>query len=545
MKHVVSCLVVWIMLVATVAVAQGQAPAWESAIGIGTIVRATVADATGNIYLTGSFSSSVTFGNTTLVGGGSKDGFVAKYNTQSGIFVWAQRFGGNNDDAGEDIVFDNGNIYVGGSFADIATFGAFTLTSNGRSDDAVVLKLVDQGASSTVVWAQAVGGNSTDYGYAVAVNGPNVYLGGQFVVNSNDGFVAKLTDLGSSAVVSWLQILGGLNYDVIHTLAVEGPNVYAGGVFTGTVTFGATTITSSGPSASGYFTSGGMVVKLTDNGTSSSIGWVQHMPANSGQTTVYSLAVRGAVVYVTGYFSNTTAFGGFSLTSAGSIDMYVAKIADAGAAASYVWVQRSSGSGFESGWKVLVVANSVYVAGFADTATFGSQTITNAGGINAFVAQLADAGSSARFAWVQQAGGSGEDEATGLCVSGQRLYVVGQCLPPADFGAISVSAPIGVRTGFLAALTPTALATSSVASLMTIAIAPNPAHNRATIQLLTVPGTPTAALTILDALGRTLRTQTAAANSKAELDLTGLVPGIYAVRVAAGGSTATQRLVVE
>jgi hypothetical protein len=54
-----------------------------------------------------------------------------------------------------------------------------------------------------------------------------------------------------------------------------------------------------------------------------------------------------------------------------------------------------------------------------------------------------------------------------------------------------------------------------------------------------------ATLTLLDAMGRTVRTQAAATNARTELDLAGLPAGLYAVRVQPGGSTATRRLVVE
>lgn len=89
------------------------------------------------------------------------------------------------------------------------------------------------------------------------------------------------------------------------------------------------------------------------------------------------------------------------------------------------------------------------------------------------------------------------------------------------------------------------LAAAPATPAMELTVAPNPAHGRATVQLPAVPGIPTATLAILDALGRTVRTQTAATNAKTDLDLTGLPAGLYAVRVQAGGSSATQRLVVE
>ncbi|MDO7873368.1 FG-GAP-like repeat-containing protein [Hymenobacter sp. ASUV-10] len=77
---------------------------------------------------------------------------------------------------------------------------------------------------------------------------------------------------------------------------------------------------------------------------------------------------------------------------------------------------------------------------------------------------------------------------------------------------------------------------------------PNPAHGLALVQLPAAATATPATLTLLDALGRPVRTETAALATYATahpLDLTGLAPGLYLVRLAANGTTATQRLVVE
>ena len=78
-----------------------------------------------------------------------------------------------------------------------------------------------------------------------------------------------------------------------------------------------------------------------------------------------------------------------------------------------------------------------------------------------------------------------------------------------------------------------------------MALFPNPARTATPIQLPASPSATTATLTILDALGRTLRTQTAAPNARTGLDLTGRPVGLYAVRITAGSRSATRRLVVE
>ena len=117
---------------------------------------------------------------------------------------------------------------------------------------------------------------------------------------------------------------------------------------------------------------------------------------------------------------------------------------------------------------------------------------------------------------------------------------------PASFGSLSVGGPARSSAGFLASLLDaTGLATVSTVAFSAAALFSNSAHGHTTVQLPVIPGTATATLTLLDALGRTLRTQTAATNLKTELDLTGLAPGLYALRVMAGTQTATRYLVVE
>ena len=136
--------------------------------------------------------------------------------------------------------------------------------------------------------------------------------------------------------------------------------------------------------------------------------------------------------------------------------------------------------------------------------------------------------------------------ASALALNGANVWVAGSADIPASFGILSMGGPAGSSAGFLASLLDaTGLATVSTVALSAATLFPNPAHGHANVQLPIIPGTATATLTLLDALGRTLRTQTATTNSKTELDLTGLAPGLYALRVMAGTQTATRRLVVE
>ena len=97
--------------------------------------------------------------------------------------------------------------------------------------------------------------------------------------------------------------------------------------------------------------------------------------------------------------------------------------------------------------------------------------------------------------------------------------------------------------GVLLNTTPLATPSTKVADSGLILL-PNPAHHMTMAQL---PSSHTiaATLTIMDALGRVAHTQPLHPATAASLDLTGLAPGLYQVRVQANGQQWSQRLVVE
>ena len=81
----------------------------------------------------------------------------------------------------------------------------------------------------------------------------------------------------------------------------------------------------------------------------------------------------------------------------------------------------------------------MYLAGvFANTVVLGGTTLTSRGGSDVFVAKFNPA--SNRFVWAQRAGGTGDDGATALVVSGTSVYVAGIFdSPAAVFGIIAIT----------------------------------------------------------------------------------------------------------
>lgn len=546
--------------------AAAQAPTWQDAIAVGstgaTTVDASAPDASGNLYVAGTFRATATFGGTTLTSAGSTDVYVAKWSAATNSFAWAVRLGGSGLDEAFGLAVSGSSVYLAGDFSGTAAVGGTTLTSAG-STDAFVAKLTDAGTSASFAWAQQAGGTSGEFGYGVAVNGSSVYLagfygspsitaGGTTLTNagSSDCFVAKLTDGGSAATFNWVLGAGGTGSDEAYSLAVSGSNVYVAGASSSpALALGGTTLATAGDYDA-------FVAKITDAGATGSYTWAQRLGGTDSDGLARITASGSAVYAVGGFASSSLAAGSSTLTSAGGFDALLVKLTDAGSTGSIAWAQRGGSAGDDIAYGVAERNGNVYVTGFFGdtdtggttlTATFGSQTLTSVGGSDVFVARVRDGGAAGTFSYAQRAGGPGNDIAYTTALAASRLYVGGEFAgASATFGTTTLVGSTFGSTGFLAYLLDPALATAPVAQLPGVALYPNPARGSATVQLPAGVAAPQVSLTLLDALGRPLRTHTVpAAGRELPLDLAGLVPGLYAVRVQAGGTQATHRLVVE
>ena len=576
MKHVSSLWLGWpvaglflIMLWLAGPAARAQAPAWQMATGAGgaySKVTATTTDASGNVYSAGNFTGTISFGAISLTSTGGTDMFITKWSRSSGSFVWAQRAGGTADDYAAAVAVSGANVYVAGGFASsTAGFGSIVLSNTAiGANDVFVAKLADAGTTAAFSWAQQVGGVGFEGASALAISGSNVYMAGTFSSQTitigstiltksstnpiiDNGFIAKLSDAGTTGSFAWAQACGGRAYP--NRLAASGANVYVVGNFTGGPTsFGNITLTNVA-----YFDV--FVAKLVDMGSISSYAWAQQA-GGTGADQAFAVAVSGSNVYVAGIFDSPTAsFGSVTVATAGTFDVFVTKLTDAGPSSTFTWAVRAGGTDSDAATALAVSGTSLYLAGGigSTAAGFGNSTLTNAANTqfnqDGFVAKLTDAGSSAGFIWAKQLGGAGDDLVNAVAINGTSLYVAGYISPSASFDNQTIASPVGATVGFLASLTdPTLTATTPALSGAAFTLAPNPAHTSTTVTLSALPGTASATLTLLDALGRAVRTTTVAlppAGLRHELNLTGLAPGLYALRVAAGPATVTRRLVVE
>jgi hypothetical protein len=405
-----------------------QNPNWQAALTSANSVSGAItsrnmaADGNGNVYVVGYFTGTVRLGTTTLsnqVPGSPSRGkelFVAKWASATNEWVWAVQGGGTSDDQATSVAVQGNSVFVAGYLAAVnARFGDVPLGDNKGGLTLFVLKLTDAGSTATAVWGQTT------------------------TTTSNYGI-----DL----------------FPTPTALAVSDNSVYVAGQFSGpTIAFGSTTLRNAGGTSS---SNDAFVAKIADTGARGAWQWAQRAGGtNHDQAT--GVAVRGSRVYLSGYFSGTTAdFGTTTLTNEGNsstADIFVARLTDSGTDGTFDWAQGAGGTGGEQATTLAVSGNIVYLAGNVTSGTvhFAPLSLTPApgdGGRNLFVAKLTDEGPAPAFNWVERAGGAAFSNLTALAVRGSQLYVTGDfySASPMKFGSITVANPGTLYDVFVARL---------------------------------------------------------------------------------------------
>ncbi len=432
-----------VALLSFAAVAQASDPSYAWAIrggGTGTdYARGVSALADGSIIITGEFSGSATFGATTLTSSaGSVDSFTAKVNAD-GSYAWAIKGGGDGNAVASGVsVLADGSSIITGYFYGTATFGATTLTSTGFYDTFTA----KVNADGSYAWAIRGGGTGNDaaHGVSALADGSSIIAGefsgtatfGDTTLTSSagsvDSFTAKVNADGSYA---WAIKAGGTGTDHAFASGVSAlpdGSSIITGFFYGTATFGATTLTSDG-SGGDTFTA-----KVNANG---SYAWATQSGGSDYAVASGVSALPDGSSIITGFFNGTATFGATTLTSDGSYDSFTAKV---NANGSYAWATKGGGDGnaYARGVSVLADGSSIITGQFSSTATFGATTLISTGINDVFTAKLNADGS---YAWAIKAGGTADDGAWGVsALADGSSIIVGSFSGTASFGATILTA---------------------------------------------------------------------------------------------------------
>ena len=147
--------------------ADGQLLWYDTMGGVGFDYGWHVAvDSLGDLYVTGSFQDIATVAGTALTSAGGYDIFVAQYDN-SGVSQWVVQAGGASTDEGRGVnVTASGDVLVTGYFSGTADFDALAVSSSGVSDNEMFLARYDSGGN--IQWVSSYGGTDRDRGFRVA-----------------------------------------------------------------------------------------------------------------------------------------------------------------------------------------------------------------------------------------------------------------------------------------------------------------------------------------------------------------------------------------
>ncbi|MBT7939167.1 MAG: hypothetical protein HN696_08380, partial [Euryarchaeota archaeon] len=250
----------------------------------------------------------------------------------------AMSIGSSNIDRVHDMASGpNGSAYFIGEFQGTVSFGGYNLTSSGSYFDVFVAKIDNNGSW---LWVAKISGTSTDRGYGIAVDSSgNAYVtgscystcyfsgGGQTQGNitsqgSADLYVAMIKNSGHWYWMASAGSSGGSESGIDIAVDASGNSYVTGYVRNGTVFKDAT-----GNGSITVYTENGKDIFAAKLDYSGDWLWVETAGGMGDDVGASIDFDSSGDAYITGYFTNDSAFGSnITLSQFSDEEMFVAKV---------------------------------------------------------------------------------------------------------------------------------------------------------------------------------------------------------------------------
>ena len=506
---------------------------------------AVTTDPFGNVIATGYYSSdSISFGGITLHNNtpGFSDLCIVKYDPNGNV-LWARSAGGGFDDKGSSVATDAiGNVYMTGNFYSATiTFGTFTLVNAGNVGDICIVKYDPNG---NVLWATREGGAGLEIPYSIVVdNTGGIIVAGRFSsttitfgtttllqAGSMDVFVVKYNAAGT---VLWAKGAGGGTNDEAYALAVDAAgDIIVAGYYTQNADFG--TITLSNPGQANIF-----LAKC--DGATGNFLWAKSTGSNGDERALAISLDALDNIYAAGFFqSDSLVFGSTTLYSTGIDNGYIARFDSDG---DPVWAHGLDGRSKAQG--IAVANNAVYACGVFrnDSLNYGPYLLLLEGSSDLFLLK-SDLNGNAQWAAKQTADGGSSESALAMAadLTGKLVIAGNFNSDVTTFGSAQLVNSDGfdffvVKTG------DQDVGVGEVVNAEGVIISPNPGSG--SFALSGIPAG-TRRIEVCDALGAVVyREDVPRDQGQLVLDLSRSRPGLYHLRMIAGGHQVVKKLVVE
>lgn len=292
---------------------------WSFQIGNSNIEdpKDAYVDALGNIYITGSFGGTLTFGDITINSTDEKDAFLAKL-SKDGDIIWAKNMGQNTGvQKGRKITSDGNNLFVIGFYKESVLLS--------RANDTLL-----------------EGTNKKNY-FFVKYDLDGNLIGARRIYSSSNSI-----------------LLSGMIY--------LNNNIYLSGYFSDTLIYASDTLLSNNRS------SDFLILKLDLNGN---LVWAKQFGGPESDE-LWGLTTDGQDIYVSGFFSSGSSFilNNQTFESQGLNDIFIAKLDQNG---NFLWCKSNGTDGDDRGHGITIEDNVLSVVGaFSYSLTWGNTIVANA-----------------------------------------------------------------------------------------------------------------------------------------------------------------------
>ncbi len=369
-------------------------------------------------------------------------------------WIWAKSLGSaeGNDKSYQSETDASGNVYVTGDYSSIASFGAYNLLPYSASTTETDIFLAKYAPDGTCLWVRRAGSSWWDHSFGLCLDSfGNVWIGG--VVTGYGIYSSTYTYFGESPFAlpyGYVVFVAKYAADgtflgkatssaannpslpaVINDLdADDAGNVYAIGYYYDTLSFGSQVMTAQNASYACF------VAKLDG-----SLNWTWVSQLDLPGTDVGSrLKFDPEGIFVTGSSYGGGIFNGVSIPAQGAYDLFAAKLDHAGA---WQWAKFFGSAGQDNGMGICTDGNGkAMVSGVISGSCDLGGVVINPGGVkNGFILALDEAGNTL---WAKKVGSNTQSSAVSVTRSGDLYAVTGEFINGWSYDSLSSQTGSGI-----------------------------------------------------------------------------------------------------
>ena len=381
---------------------------WALAGGGANADRAAsiTSDATGNVYATGVFQETATFGNVTLTGAAKGSGanfdnnlFLTKMENGNNTIVWSIYSNQGAVNPTSVTTTSDGNIILTGNMravkggattnANIIDTEGTETTFEGLADAAtgIVGFVAKFDANGKKIWINSISSSTgkNDVSDVATDADGNVYIVGYFdkdvtlpagdlltATSTQSSYIAKLD--GNSGNQVWVKTTsGGIKKEDFCCITADESGIYVAGTFTNQtapveITFGGVTLEPSAyPDP--------VIAKLDKEGNFAYVQIRKHTLTTSSNTMLKDLVIKDSNLYLSGNFKGELSFSGGNIVSSTNLNGFISAF-DATTGAD-IWQNTASCLALTETSAITVGSDKIFTYGY-----FYNKTGANAGPVD-------------------------------------------------------------------------------------------------------------------------------------------------------------------